>query len=42
MALANPTALVAGGLVFVDGRIARLNDYGAFEWISFLRALLTD
>src|SRR6185503_2697068 len=26
MALADPTALVAGGLVFVDGRIARLND----------------
>ena len=37
MPLADPTALVAGGLLFYHGRIARLNDYGVFEWISFLR-----
>ena len=28
---------VRGGLVFYDDRIARLNDYQAFAWISFLR-----
>jgi hypothetical protein len=36
--LAKPVLLVAGGLVFYDGRIARLNDHGAFAWISILRA----
>ena len=36
--LAQPVLLVSGGLVFYDGRIARLNDYGAFAWISILRA----
>jgi len=38
MALAYPTALVAGGLVFYDNRVAQLNDFGVFEWIAFLRA----
>src|SRR6185503_14045955 len=28
----------AGGLVFYDGRVARLNDFGAFPWISLLRS----
>ena len=36
--LAQPALLVAGGLVFYNGRIARLNDHGAFAWISILRA----
>jgi superfamily II DNA or RNA helicase len=38
MALSEPNLLVAGGLVFYDGRVARLNDFGAFVWISLLRA----
>ncbi|MGH7886235.1 MAG: SWIM zinc finger family protein, partial [Candidatus Binatia bacterium] len=38
MDLAQAVLLVAGGLVFYDGRIARLNDHGAFAWISILRA----
>jgi hypothetical protein len=33
-----PILLLAGGLVFADGRIARLQDHGAFDWISLLRA----
>jgi superfamily II DNA or RNA helicase len=37
MALAAAELLVAGGLVFYDGRVARLNDFGAFPWISLLR-----
>ena len=37
MALAYPQLIVAGGLVFYDGRVARLNDFGAFPWISLLR-----
>ena len=36
--LSQPVLLLAGGLVFHDGRIARLNDYGAFAWVSILRA----
>jgi superfamily II DNA or RNA helicase len=38
MELAKPALLLAGGLVFYDGRIARLDDHGAFGWISLLRA----
>jgi superfamily II DNA or RNA helicase len=30
--------LLPGGLVFHDGLISRLNDFGAFGWISLLRA----
>src|SRR5262249_41069846 len=37
MALAAPVLLVAGGLVFWDGRAARLDDSGAFDWITLLR-----
>ena len=36
--LSTPTLLMAGGLVFYDGRIARLNDHGAFPWIVTLRS----
>jgi superfamily II DNA or RNA helicase len=35
--LASPALLVAGGLVFWNDRAARLNDFGAFPWISLLR-----
>jgi superfamily II DNA or RNA helicase len=38
MELAKPVLLLAGGLVFWDGWIGRLNDHGAFSWISLLRA----
>lgn len=38
MSLARPAMLVAGGLVIYDGRIARLNDFGVFAWITLLRA----
>ena len=40
MALTEPTLIVAGGLVFYDDdkRVARLDDLGAFPWISLLRA----
>ncbi len=38
MSLAQPALLVAGGLVVYSGRIARLNDFGAFAWINLLRA----
>ncbi|MGH7855136.1 MAG: SNF2-related protein, partial [Candidatus Binatia bacterium] len=38
MALSKPSLLLAGGLVFCDGQVARLNDHGAFGWISLLRA----
>ncbi|MBM4297472.1 MAG: helicase SNF2, partial [Deltaproteobacteria bacterium] len=37
MEMARPELLIAGGLVFYDGKIARLNDHGAFAWISVLR-----
>ncbi|HEU4343210.1 MAG TPA: DEAD/DEAH box helicase [Candidatus Binatia bacterium] len=35
--LAKPDLLLAGGLVFYDGQIARLEDYGAFGWVSLLQ-----
>jgi hypothetical protein len=35
--LTQPVLLLAGGLVFYNGRIARLEDHGAFGWISLLR-----
>ena len=38
MSLAQPELIVAGGLVFYGSRVARLNDFGAFAWISLLRA----
>lgn len=38
MALSEPALLLAGGLVFYGGRVSRLNDHGAFGWISLLRA----
>ncbi len=38
MALTHPQLIVAGGLVFYDGRVARLNDFAAFPWISLLRS----
>ena len=38
MELAKPVLLLAGGLVFWDGWVARLNDHGVFGWISLLRA----
>ena len=37
MSLSEPSLMVAGGLVFYDGRVARLDDRGAFGWISLLR-----
>ncbi|MBI3065801.1 MAG: DEAD/DEAH box helicase [Deltaproteobacteria bacterium] len=36
--LTQPVLLLAGGLVFYNGQIARLQDHGAFGWISLLRA----
>jgi hypothetical protein len=33
-----PILLVSGGLVFLNGRVARLQDHGAFEWVSLLRS----
>ena len=38
MELAKPVLLLAGGLVFWDSWVARLDDHGAFDWISLLRA----
>ena len=38
MPLSEPALIVAGGLVFYGGRVGRLNDFGAFAWISLLRA----
>jgi len=35
--LTQPLLLLAGGLAIYDGRIARLNDYGAFAWVAVLR-----
>jgi superfamily II DNA or RNA helicase len=37
MALSEPDLLLAGGLLFCGGRVARLNDFGAFGWIALLR-----
>ena len=41
LGLSQADLLIAGGLVFHDGRIARLNDFGAFGWISLLRSQQT-
>ena len=35
--LAQPVLLLAGGLVFFNDQVARLEDHGAFPWISLLR-----
>jgi superfamily II DNA or RNA helicase len=37
VSLEAPVMLVGGGLVFWDERAARLQDFGAFDWISLLR-----
>jgi SNF2 family DNA or RNA helicase len=37
MALSKPALVLRGGLVFSDDRVARLEDFGAFGWISLLR-----
>jgi superfamily II DNA or RNA helicase len=37
MELSAPRLLVAGGLVFTDDRVARLDDGGIFAWIAHLR-----
>ncbi|MET0500111.1 MAG: SNF2-related protein [Candidatus Binatia bacterium] len=37
MTLSKPDLFLAGGLVFCDGRAARLEDFGAFDWIPLLR-----
>jgi superfamily II DNA or RNA helicase len=37
LALAQPVLLIQGGLIFTGERVARLRDFGAFEWISLLR-----
>lgn len=41
MDIAKPDLLLRGGLVIYDGRIARLEDHGAFGWVSFLRTQKT-
>ena len=38
MPLTQPALIVPGGWVFYDGQVARLNDFGAFPWISLLRS----
>ncbi|MGH7845428.1 MAG: SNF2-related protein, partial [Candidatus Binatia bacterium] len=38
MDIAKPAALVPGGVVIYDDQVARLRDFGAFGWISLLRA----
>jgi hypothetical protein len=37
MPLLKPVMLIAGGLVFHDNRVARLQDFGAFDWVFLLR-----
>ncbi|HYP29940.1 MAG TPA: SNF2-related protein [Blastocatellia bacterium] len=37
MGLSEPEALLKGGLVFARGRVARLDDAGAFAWIGQLQ-----
>jgi superfamily II DNA or RNA helicase len=37
MSLAEPVLLLEGGLVFFRDRVARLEHFGAFRWISLLR-----
>jgi superfamily II DNA or RNA helicase len=41
LSLSQADLWLAGGLVFHDGRIARLNDFGAAGWISLLRGQKT-
>jgi hypothetical protein len=36
--MTSPSLLVSGGLAFIEDRVARLEDFGAFAWISLLRA----
>jgi superfamily II DNA or RNA helicase len=38
MALDRPKLLLSGGLVFYEGRVARLDDRGDFGWILLLRS----
>ena len=38
MELAKPVLLLAGGLLFFDDQVARLDDHDCFGWISLLRA----
>ena len=37
MPIAKPLLMLAGGLVFSNGQVARLNDHRAFAWIALLR-----
>ena len=37
MPLDKPLLMLAGGLVFSEGRVGRINDHRAFAWISLLR-----
>jgi superfamily II DNA or RNA helicase len=37
MDVTQPILCLPGGLVFLNGRVARLQDYGAFNWIALLR-----
>ena len=37
MSLAEPAMLLASGLVFHGGRVARFDDGGAFPWVLLLR-----
>ena len=37
MPLSRPLLMLAGGLVFSESRVGRLNDHRAFAWISLLR-----
>lgn len=37
MPLSKPLLILAGGLVFFHGQVARLNDHRAFPWIALLR-----
>ena len=37
MPVAKPLLMLAGGLVFSNGQVARLNDHRAFAWIALLR-----
>ncbi|MGE5852768.1 MAG: SWIM zinc finger family protein, partial [Deltaproteobacteria bacterium] len=37
MPVAKPLLMLAGGLVFSNGQVARLNDHRAFAWVALLR-----
>jgi hypothetical protein len=37
LSLTTPVLLTRGGLVFWEGRVARVQDFGAFDWILLLR-----